>query len=184
MIIAGLQPETAYSITVAAYTMKGDGARSKPKVVTTKGAGESLLFTPFLKPRSCSRLTFFHPTPFLKDGLCSKSQAAPKGKLDLARQKPLHSSHAALTKCHSFLSSASESPGTHRNTTEDEFVTCNLLGCEFQWTRRKVTLPGVTPRRYTGDRRVCCQGGDLQRPAEQQADSGACPAHSSLLVPP
>lgn len=40
MIIAGLQPETAYSITVAAYTMKGDGARSKPKLVVTKGAGE------------------------------------------------------------------------------------------------------------------------------------------------
>uniref|UniRef100_H9GDR5 protein-tyrosine-phosphatase n=1 Tax=Anolis carolinensis TaxID=28377 RepID=H9GDR5_ANOCA len=38
MVIAGLQPETAYSITVAAYTMKGDGARSKPKVVVTKGA--------------------------------------------------------------------------------------------------------------------------------------------------
>ncbi|XP_039371136.1 receptor-type tyrosine-protein phosphatase S isoform X10 [Mauremys reevesii] len=38
MIIAGLQPETSYSITVAAYTMKGDGARSKPKLVTTKGA--------------------------------------------------------------------------------------------------------------------------------------------------
>lgn len=40
MIIAGLQPETAYSITVAAYTMKGDGARSKPRLVMTKGAGE------------------------------------------------------------------------------------------------------------------------------------------------
>lgn len=39
MIITNLQPETAYSITVAAYTMKGDGARSKPKVVVTKGAG-------------------------------------------------------------------------------------------------------------------------------------------------
>ncbi|XP_057396454.1 receptor-type tyrosine-protein phosphatase S [Balaenoptera acutorostrata] len=38
MIITNLQPETAYSITVAAYTMKGDGARSKPKVVVTKGA--------------------------------------------------------------------------------------------------------------------------------------------------
>ncbi|XP_073450671.1 receptor-type tyrosine-protein phosphatase S isoform X11 [Aquarana catesbeiana] len=38
MIIAGLQPETSYSITVAAYTMKGDGARCKPKVVTTKSA--------------------------------------------------------------------------------------------------------------------------------------------------
>lgn len=38
MVITGLQPETAYSITVAAYTMKGDGARSKPRVVVTKGA--------------------------------------------------------------------------------------------------------------------------------------------------
>ncbi|XP_069864280.1 receptor-type tyrosine-protein phosphatase S [Dipodomys merriami] len=38
MVISNLQPETAYSITVAAYTMKGDGARSKPKVVVTKGA--------------------------------------------------------------------------------------------------------------------------------------------------
>ncbi|XP_069505437.1 receptor-type tyrosine-protein phosphatase S isoform X3 [Ambystoma mexicanum] len=38
MVIAGLQPETTYSITVAAYTMKGDGARSKQKVVVTKGA--------------------------------------------------------------------------------------------------------------------------------------------------
>ncbi|XP_030428176.1 receptor-type tyrosine-protein phosphatase F isoform X16 [Gopherus evgoodei] len=37
-IIGGLLPETTYSITVAAYTTKGDGARSKPKVVTTTGA--------------------------------------------------------------------------------------------------------------------------------------------------
>ncbi|XP_036019789.1 receptor-type tyrosine-protein phosphatase F isoform X34 [Mus musculus] len=36
--ISGLTPETTYSITVAAYTTKGDGARSKPKVVTTTGA--------------------------------------------------------------------------------------------------------------------------------------------------
>ncbi|XP_069482039.1 receptor-type tyrosine-protein phosphatase delta isoform X4 [Ambystoma mexicanum] len=38
MIISGLQPETAYSITVTAYTTKGDGARSKAKVVSTTGA--------------------------------------------------------------------------------------------------------------------------------------------------
>lgn len=38
-MITNLQPDTAYSVTVAAYTMKGDGARSKPKVVVTKGAG-------------------------------------------------------------------------------------------------------------------------------------------------
>ncbi|XP_055474472.1 receptor-type tyrosine-protein phosphatase F isoform X6 [Psammomys obesus] len=36
--ISGLTPEATYSITVAAYTTKGDGARSKPKVVTTTGA--------------------------------------------------------------------------------------------------------------------------------------------------
>ncbi|XP_038616595.1 receptor-type tyrosine-protein phosphatase F isoform X10 [Tachyglossus aculeatus] len=36
--ISGLTPETTYSITVAAYTTKGDGARSKPKIITTTGA--------------------------------------------------------------------------------------------------------------------------------------------------
>nr|XP_055058540.1 receptor-type tyrosine-protein phosphatase F-like isoform X2 [Misgurnus anguillicaudatus] len=36
--ITGLLPETSYSVTVAAYTTKGDGARSKAKVVTTTGA--------------------------------------------------------------------------------------------------------------------------------------------------
>ncbi|KAM7409594.1 hypothetical protein PAMA_001195 [Pampus argenteus] len=39
MVIGGLKPDTTYSITVAAYTTKGDGARSKPKLVVTKGAG-------------------------------------------------------------------------------------------------------------------------------------------------
>nr|XP_021139547.1 receptor-type tyrosine-protein phosphatase delta isoform X18 [Columba livia] len=38
MIISGLQPETTYSFTVTAYTTKGDGARSKPKLVSTAGA--------------------------------------------------------------------------------------------------------------------------------------------------
>uniref|UniRef100_A0A673WHW6 protein-tyrosine-phosphatase n=1 Tax=Salmo trutta TaxID=8032 RepID=A0A673WHW6_SALTR len=43
MVIGGLQPDTTYSITVAAYTTKGDGARSKPKLVVTKGAGQSFI---------------------------------------------------------------------------------------------------------------------------------------------
>ncbi|XP_047241252.1 receptor-type tyrosine-protein phosphatase S-like isoform X33 [Girardinichthys multiradiatus] len=38
MIVTELQAETTYSITVAAYTTKGDGARSKPKLITTTGA--------------------------------------------------------------------------------------------------------------------------------------------------
>ncbi|KAI1883319.1 hypothetical protein AGOR_G00243970 [Albula goreensis] len=37
-IITGLASETTYSVTVAAYTTKGDGARSKAKVITTTGA--------------------------------------------------------------------------------------------------------------------------------------------------
>lgn len=40
MVIEGLKPDTTYSITVAAYTTKGDGARSKPKLVVTKSAGQ------------------------------------------------------------------------------------------------------------------------------------------------
>ncbi|XP_078733036.1 receptor-type tyrosine-protein phosphatase delta isoform X20 [Lampetra fluviatilis] len=38
MIIGALTPETTYSVTVAAYTAKGDGARSKPRLVVTLGA--------------------------------------------------------------------------------------------------------------------------------------------------
>ncbi|XP_030194617.1 receptor-type tyrosine-protein phosphatase S isoform X23 [Gadus morhua] len=38
MIITELQAENTYSVAVAAYTTKGDGARSKPKLITTTGA--------------------------------------------------------------------------------------------------------------------------------------------------
>ncbi|XP_077463802.1 protein tyrosine phosphatase receptor type Fa [Stigmatopora argus] len=37
-ILTGLLPETSYSLTVAAYTAKGDGAQSKARLVTTTGA--------------------------------------------------------------------------------------------------------------------------------------------------
>jgi len=43
-IIVGLHSETTYSVTVAAYTTKGDGARSKAKVITTTGAGRSWFY--------------------------------------------------------------------------------------------------------------------------------------------
>ncbi|KAJ8262302.1 hypothetical protein GJAV_G00164920 [Gymnothorax javanicus] len=38
MVITELQAETTYAVAVAAYTTKGDGARSKPKLVTTTAA--------------------------------------------------------------------------------------------------------------------------------------------------
>ena len=39
-VIVGLKPDTRYNIQVAGYTRKGDGVRSHPKTVTTKGAGK------------------------------------------------------------------------------------------------------------------------------------------------
>lgn len=47
MIITELQAETTYSVTVAAYTTKGDGARSKPKLITTTGAGNAAFHVSF-----------------------------------------------------------------------------------------------------------------------------------------
>ena len=43
VVIGGLRPDTWYQFQVAAYTRKGDGVRSKPKTVKTRGAGESLM---------------------------------------------------------------------------------------------------------------------------------------------
>ncbi|XP_025110636.1 receptor-type tyrosine-protein phosphatase F-like isoform X2 [Pomacea canaliculata] len=37
-VITGLDPDTRYLIQVAGYTRKGDGMRSNPRIITTKGA--------------------------------------------------------------------------------------------------------------------------------------------------
>ena len=50
MVITELQAETTYSVAVAAYTTKGDGARSKPKLITTTGAGRWDLYACTLGP--------------------------------------------------------------------------------------------------------------------------------------
>jgi netrin-G3 ligand len=40
VVIGGLESNTYYQVQVAAYTRKGDGERSRPKRVRTKGDGE------------------------------------------------------------------------------------------------------------------------------------------------
>lgn len=42
LIIGGLKPETTYSVSVAAYTTKGDGAHSRSKLVQTLGIGKRM----------------------------------------------------------------------------------------------------------------------------------------------
>lgn len=39
-VVTGLEADTRYKFHVVAYTRKGDGIRSKARVVTTKGAGK------------------------------------------------------------------------------------------------------------------------------------------------
>lgn len=41
VVITGLEPDTSYSLQVAAYTRKGDGERSRAKTIKTKGAGRN-----------------------------------------------------------------------------------------------------------------------------------------------
>lgn len=50
-IIGGLLPETTYSVSIAAYTTKGDGARSKAKVIATTGAGKPFVLQYLLMER-------------------------------------------------------------------------------------------------------------------------------------
>ena len=40
VVIDKLRPDTTYQFQVAAYTRKGDGERSRPRKIKTKGAGE------------------------------------------------------------------------------------------------------------------------------------------------
>lgn len=42
IILGGLKAETLYSVSVAAYTTKGDGAHSKAKLVPTPGIGKHM----------------------------------------------------------------------------------------------------------------------------------------------
>lgn len=42
LILGGLKAETLYSVSVAAYTTKGDGAHSKARLVQTTGIGEHM----------------------------------------------------------------------------------------------------------------------------------------------
>jgi len=57
VVIGGLQPEAQYQFQVAAYTRKGDGERSRPKKIRTRGAGRGLMLYPFLRDRNVVNLS-------------------------------------------------------------------------------------------------------------------------------
>ncbi|XP_038649931.1 receptor-type tyrosine-protein phosphatase F-like isoform X22 [Scyliorhinus canicula] len=68
-IIGGLMPETTYSITVAAYTTRGDGARSKPRLVTTSGTVPGMPAMVISVTHMSTALIQWQPPPQMVDDL-------------------------------------------------------------------------------------------------------------------
>lgn len=44
IVLTNLEPETRYQVSVSAYTRRGDGPRSRPRIIDTKGAGRLKYF--------------------------------------------------------------------------------------------------------------------------------------------
>ncbi|KAM8890472.1 receptor-type tyrosine-protein phosphatase S isoform 18-T18 [Synchiropus picturatus] len=82
MVIGGLKPDTTYSITVAAYTTKGDGARSKPKLVVTKGAVPGPPYLSVAPNSETSAVVHWNP-PDLTNGMDLQGYRLQFGRKDL-----------------------------------------------------------------------------------------------------
>uniref|UniRef100_A0A673CJQ5 protein-tyrosine-phosphatase n=1 Tax=Sphaeramia orbicularis TaxID=375764 RepID=A0A673CJQ5_9TELE len=83
MVIGGLKPDTTYSITVAAYTTKGDGARSKPKLVVTKGAVPGLPYLSVAQDSETSAIVRWDP-PDLTNGMDLQGYRLQFGRRDVS----------------------------------------------------------------------------------------------------
>ncbi|KPP76299.1 receptor-type tyrosine-protein phosphatase S-like, partial [Scleropages formosus] len=83
MIIGELQPNTTYSITVAAYTTKGDGARSKPKLVVTKGAVPDLPLLSVRQDTETTALVQWQPPKAIPPGLDVQGYRLQFGRKDV-----------------------------------------------------------------------------------------------------
>uniref|UniRef100_A0A8C4IT32 protein-tyrosine-phosphatase n=1 Tax=Dicentrarchus labrax TaxID=13489 RepID=A0A8C4IT32_DICLA len=83
MVIGGLKPDTTYSITVAAYTTKGDGARSKPKLVVTKGAVPGPPYLSVAQDSDTSAVVRWDP-PDLTNGMDLQGYRLQFGRKDVS----------------------------------------------------------------------------------------------------
>ncbi|KAM6920954.1 receptor-type tyrosine-protein phosphatase S isoform 6-T6 [Xenentodon cancila] len=83
MVIGGLKPDTTYSITVAAYTTKGDGARSKPKLVVTKGAVPGPPYLSVVQDSKTSAIVHWDP-PDLTNGMDLQGYRLQFGRKDVS----------------------------------------------------------------------------------------------------
>ncbi|XP_067085608.1 receptor-type tyrosine-protein phosphatase S, partial [Osmerus mordax] len=84
MVIGRLQPDTTYSITVAAYTTKGDGARSKPKLVVTKGAVPGLPYLSVTPVSETSAVVRWDPPEATTPGMELQGYRLQFGRRDVS----------------------------------------------------------------------------------------------------
>nr|XP_040041194.1 receptor-type tyrosine-protein phosphatase S isoform X16 [Gasterosteus aculeatus aculeatus] len=157
MVIGGLKPDTTYSITVAAYTTKGDGARSKPKLVVTKGPVPGLPYLSVEQDSETSAVVRWDPPDFT-NGMdlqgyrlqFGRKDVSPLATLEFApqeRQYPVVNIHLGATYLFKVsaksrggfgeeavveLSVPEKTPGGYPQIHEGSNVTCCSL--QLSWS--------------------------------------------------
>ncbi|XP_077964399.1 receptor-type tyrosine-protein phosphatase S isoform X4 [Gasterosteus aculeatus] len=157
MVIGGLKPDTTYSITVAAYTTKGDGARSKPKLVVTKGPVPGLPYLSVEQDSETSAVVRWDPPDFT-NGMdlqgyrlqFGRKDVSPLATLEFApqeRQYPVGNIHLGATYLFKVsaksrggfgeeavveLSVPEKTPGGYPQIHEGSNVTCCSL--QLSWS--------------------------------------------------
>ncbi|CAB1433282.1 unnamed protein product [Pleuronectes platessa] len=157
MVIGGLKPETTYSITVAAYTTKGDGARSKPKLVVTKGAVPGAPYMSVAQDSETTAVVRWDP-PDLTNGMdlqgyrlqFGRKDVSPLATLEFApqeRQYPVGNIHRGATYLFKIsaksrggfgeeavveLGMPENSPGGYPQINEGSNVTC--CSVQLSWS--------------------------------------------------
>ncbi|XP_050950448.1 receptor-type tyrosine-protein phosphatase S [Labeo rohita] len=151
MVIGGLQPDTTYSITVAAYTTKGDGARSKPKLVVTKGAVPGPPFLSVNQNSETTALVRWQPPDFIAPGLEVQGYRLQFGRKDVS---PLATLEFGPQELEYSISSI------HRGATYVFKVSAKSRSGFGEEATRELKVPEEVPRGYPqimeGSNITCC----------------------------
>ncbi|CAL8309799.1 unnamed protein product [Lota lota] len=138
MVIGGLKPDTTYSITVAAYTTKGDGARSKPKLVVTKGAVPGPPYLSVAQDSETSAVVRWDP-PDLLNGMDLQGYRLQFGRKDIS---PLATLEFDAQEHHYSVGSI------HRGTTYLFKISAKSRGGFGDEAAVELTVPENTPGGY------------------------------------
>ncbi|XP_042564818.1 receptor-type tyrosine-protein phosphatase S isoform X2 [Clupea harengus] len=151
MIIGSLQPNTTYSVTVAAYTTKGDGTRSKAKIVVTKGAVPGLPSLSVWQETASSALVRWQPPVPLVVGVEVQGYRLQFGRKDVSPLATLE-----------FTASENEYTvaNVHRGATYLFRLSAKSRGGFGDEAAQELSVPEEVPRGYPqiadGANVTCC----------------------------